>query len=99
MPALEVDTRPAFQYRKMVEFPMMSSDQSIAIADWLAKNRMNWVHPAPNAHGEPKLWYERRYRVLPEYKKRGLHLNIGGRTRHTPVPETNKFAPPPARIC
>ena len=95
MPALQVDTRPAFQYRMMVEFPMMSVEQSIAIADWLAKNRMNWVHPAPNAHGEPKLWYDRRDRVLPEYKKRGLHVNIGGHTMHTWVPETNNFTSHP----
>jgi len=95
MPTLRIDTRPAFQYRMMVEFPMMSIEQSIAIADWLAKNRMNWVHPAPNAHGEPKLWYDRRDQVLPEYKKRGLHVNIGGHTMHTWVPETNNFAAHP----
>jgi hypothetical protein len=95
LPALQADTRPAFQYRMMVEFPMMSVAQSIAIADWLAKNRMNWVHPAPNAHGEPKLWYDRRDQVLPEYKKRGLHVNIGGHTMHTWVPKTNNFAAHP----
>jgi hypothetical protein len=94
MPALEIDTRPAFQNRMMVEFPMMSVAQSIAIADWLVKNRMNWVHPAPNAFGEPSLWYERRDRVLPEYKKRGLQINIGGHTMHTWVP-TNHFTSHP----
>jgi hypothetical protein len=94
MPALQLDTRPAFEYRMMVEFPMMTIQQSVAIADWLAKNRMNWIHPAPNAFGEPSLWYDRRDQVLPQYKRRGLHVNIGGHTMHTWVP-TNNFAQHP----
>ncbi len=88
LPALDIDTRPAFQYRKLVEFPMESVAQSMALADWLAKNRMNWIHPAPNAMGEPKLYLDRRDRVLPEYQKRGLHINLGGHTMHTWVPLT-----------
>ena len=59
-----VDTRPAFQYRMMLDYPLLSTAQSVAIVDWLAKNRMNWVHPAPNATGEPKAWYDRRDRVV-----------------------------------
>jgi hypothetical protein len=85
---MQVDTRPAFEYRMMLDFPMQTVSQTIAIADWLAKNRMNWIHPAPNAHGEPKLWYDRRDRVVPELKKRGLHLILGGHTMHTWMPET-----------
>jgi hypothetical protein len=87
--ALRVDTRPAFQYRMMLDFPMLSVAQSIAIADWLAKNRMNWVHECPNAHGEPKVWYDRRDRVVPELKQRGLRLLVGGHTMHTWLPETH----------
>jgi hypothetical protein len=86
---LAVDTRPAFQYRMMLDFPLMTIRQSVAICDWIAKNRMNWVHPCPNAHGEPKTWYERRERIVPELRKRGLHLILGGHTMHTWVPETN----------
>jgi hypothetical protein len=40
--ALEVDTAPSFQYRMMLDFPLMGTAQSLAIVDWLAKNRMNW---------------------------------------------------------
>lgn len=85
----EVDSRPKFQYRMMLDFPLLSVAQTIAIADWIAKNRLNWVHECPNAHGEPKAWYERRDRVVPELRKRGLHLILGGHTMHTWVPETN----------
>ena len=86
---LRVDTRPAFQYRMMLDFPMLSVAQTIAISDWLAKNRMNWVRECPNAHGEPNAWYERRDRVVPELKKRGLRLIVGGHTMHTWLPETH----------
>jgi hypothetical protein len=91
---VHVDTRPAFQYRMMLDYPLMSAAQSVAIVDWLAKNRMNWVHPAPNATGEPKSWYARRNRVVPELKKRGLRLIIGGHTMHTWLPDTYFAAHP-----
>jgi hypothetical protein len=87
--ALRVDTRPAFQYRMMLDFPMLSVAQTIAISDWLAKNRMNWVRECPNAHGEPMAWYDRRDRVVPELKQRGLRLIVGGHTMHTWLPETH----------
>ena len=86
---LRMDTRPAFQYRMMLDFPMLSVAQTIAISDWLAKNRMNWVRECPNAHGEPTAWYERRERVVPELKQRGLRLIVGGHTMHTWLPETH----------
>lgn len=91
---MQVDTRPAFQYRIMLDFPLLSIAQSVAIADWIAKNRMNWMHPCPNAHGEPAAWYERREKVLPELKKRGLRLLIGGHTMHTWVPAPHFAAHP-----
>jgi len=90
----QVDTRPAFQYRMMLDFPLLSVAQSMAIADWIAKNRLNWIHPCPNAFGEPKAWYDRRERVVPELKKRGLRLIIGGHTVHTWLPETYFSAHP-----
>ena len=86
---LKLDARPAFQYRLMLDFPMLSVAQTVAICDWIAKNRMNWVHECPNAHGEPKAWYDRREQVVPELKKRGLRLLVGGHTMHTWVAETN----------
>ena len=92
--AMELDTRPAFEYRMMLDYPLMSVAQSIAIVDWLAKNRMNWVHPAPNATGEPKSWYARRDRVVPELRRRGLSLIIGGHTMHTWLPDTYFAAHP-----
>lgn len=91
---LRVDTRPAFQYRMMLDFPMMSVAQTVAISDWIAKNRMNWVRECPNAHGEPKAWYERRERVVPEIRNRGLRLIVGGHTMETWLPETHFAAHP-----
>lgn len=87
LPALEIDTAPAFQHRMMLDFPLQSVGQSIAIVDWIAKNRLNWVHPCPNAHGEPTAWYDRRDKVAPEIEKRGLHVMFGGHTMHTWLPE------------
>ena len=87
LPVPEVSTAPAFKYRMMNDFPMNSPGQSVAVADWLAKNRMNGIRPLENAHGEPKIWYARRERVAPEIKKRGLYLIFGGHTMHTWVSE------------
>ena len=87
LPALKIDTAPAFQYRMMLDFPLMSVGQSVAIVDWIAKNRLNWVHPCPNAHGEPTEWYRRRDKLVPEIRKRGLHVMCGGHTMHTWIPE------------
>jgi hypothetical protein len=84
-----LEMRPAFRHRMMLDFPMQSVAQTIAIADWLAKNRMNWIHECPNAHGPPDAWYERRQRVVPELTRRDLHLMVGGHTMHTWVTETN----------
>jgi len=88
LPPVQVDTRPVFQYRMMLDYPLLTVAQSVAIADWIAKNRLNWIHPCPNAFGEPKAWYDRRERVVPELKKRGLRLIIGGHTVHTWLPDT-----------
>ncbi len=82
----ELDTSPAFRYRMLLDFPLASVAQSLAIVDWLAKNRMNWVHPCTNAMGEPKAWYERRDRVVPEIQRRGLQVIFGGHTMHTWLP-------------
>ena len=94
VPPLEVDAAPAFSYRMMLDFPLMSVAQSIAIVDWIAKNRMNWVHPCPNAVGEPKAWYERRDKLVPEINKRGLHVIFGGHTMHTWLPPEHFQAHP-----
>src|SRR5258705_857975 len=85
IPFLEIDKRPAFQYRMMLDFPLLSVAQTIAISDWIAKNRMNWVHECPNAHGEPKAWYERRERVGAELEGRGVEFIISGRHITTEV--------------
>ncbi len=87
--AVKLDTAPAFKFRIMLDYPVMSVAQSIAILDWITKNRLNWVHPCPNAFGEPKVWYERRDKVVPEIQKRGLNLDVGGHTMHTWVPQEN----------
>ena len=86
IPALDVDTAPAFRYRMMLDFPLMSVAQSVAIVDWIAKNRLNWVHPCPNAKGEPQAWYDRREALVPEIRRRGLNLIFGGHTMHTWLP-------------
>lgn len=86
---LNIDTTPAFSFRAMLDYPFTSIPQSIAIIDWLPKNRMNWVHPCENAVGEPKKWYEWREKLVPELRKRGLHVHFGGHTMHTWLPPEN----------
>ncbi len=86
---LKVETRPEYSYRAMLDYPFVSIPQSIANLDWLAKNRMNWVHPCENARGEPKVWYEWRETLVPEIRKRGLHVHFGGHTMHTWLPPQN----------
>jgi hypothetical protein len=81
--AVKVDTAPTFKYRIMLDYPLLSVAQSIAILDWIAKNRLNWVHPCPNAFGEPKDWYDRRDKLVPGLRNRGLRVNLGGHTMHT----------------
>jgi polyphosphate kinase len=41
-----------------VDFPFTESPfgWNLALIDWLAKNRFNWYHPAPNAYGEPVVY-------------------------------------------
>ena len=53
--------------------------------DWMAKNRFNWVHPAPNG---PNVWEQNKSREIfvPEVEKRGLHLAAGGHTFNTWLP-------------
>jgi len=80
---LNVNTAPVFKHRMMLDFPLTTVAQSIAIVDWIAKNRMNWVHPCANAHGEPVEWYNRRDEVVPQIEVRGLNLIFGGHTMHT----------------
>jgi Domain of unknown function (DUF4838) len=86
---LKVDTTPEYSYRAMLDYPLESIPQSIANIDWLAKNRMNWVHPCENAMGEPKKWFKWREKVVPEIQKRGLHVHFGGHTMHTWLPPEN----------
>ena len=38
---------PSFSYRAMLPFPMIR-DRSVREIDWVAKNRLNWVHLITN---------------------------------------------------
>jgi len=97
VPPLNLFEVPAFPVRSQVDFPFTEAPLgwNLALIDWLAKNRFNWYHPAPNAFGEPVAWLERREVLLDALKKRGLHLHIGGHTLHTWLPPARYAAEHP----
>jgi hypothetical protein len=88
VPPLDLTEVPAFPVRSQVDFPFTEAPLgwNLALIDWLAKNRFNWYHPAPNAYGDPAAWNERKEILLEAVAKRGLHLQIGGHTLHTWLP-------------
>jgi len=92
--SLDVTEVPAFAVRSQVDHPFQAIypvEWNLALIDWLAKNRLNWYHPAPNAWGKPALWYERRAAIVEALAKRGLHLQVGGHTIHTWLPPARYF--------
>lgn len=98
VPPLEETHVPAFTRRSQLDHPFQAPwpvEGNLAILDWVAKNRINWYHPAFNAWGEPAVWYERRDVVRDAVEKRGLHLQIGGHTIHTWLPHDRYFAQHP----
>ncbi len=79
---------PAFSMRQIIVFPygdQLLSKNNVPHTDWLAKNRMNWAHPAPNG---PYSWERNRSRevYVPEVERRGLYLEVGGHTFNTWIP-------------
>lgn len=79
---------PAMAMRQIIIFPYGGewlAKNNVPHTDWLAKNRFNWAHPAPN---EPHSWERNRSRetYVPEVEKRGLYLDVGGHTFNTWLP-------------
>jgi hypothetical protein len=84
---------PAFTMRQIILFPyggQWLKKNNLPHADWLAKNRFNWAHPAPNG---PDSWERNQSRqvFVPEVKRRGLYLEVGGHTFNTWIP-SDKYA-------
>ncbi|MCW5977926.1 MAG: DUF4838 domain-containing protein [Bryobacteraceae bacterium] len=72
---------PKFDYRNLNLYPFIA-DRNLRNADWAAKSRLNWVHACTNSS---TLWedFDSRRTLIPELKKRGIHLNYGGHTFNT----------------
>lgn len=73
---------PDFTLRQLILYPygpQWMHVNTLRHVDWLAKNRLNWAHAAPNG---PGVWEASRSRELlvPEVRRRGLHLQVGGHT-------------------
>lgn len=84
---------PAFSMRQIIVFPygdQLLKKNNVPHTDWLAKNRLNWAHPAPNG---PYSWERNRSRevYVPEVERRGLYLEVGGHTFNTWIP-ADKYA-------
>jgi hypothetical protein len=89
----EVVGPPLFPMRQIIVFPYggeLMKKNNLPHTDWLAKNRFNWAHPAPNG---PYSWERNKSREIfvPEVEKRGLYLEVGGHTFNTWLP-VDKYA-------
>lgn len=79
---------PALAMRQIILYPyggQWLKKNNVPHTDWLAKNRFNWAHPAPNG---PYSWERNPSRqvFIPEVEKRGLYLEVGGHTFSTWIP-------------
>jgi hypothetical protein len=79
---------PALGMRQIILYPYGGEwlrKNNLPHTDWLAKNRFNWAHPAPNG---PYSWERNQSRqvLVPEVEKRGLCLEVGGHTFSTWIP-------------
>ncbi len=88
---------PALAMRQIILFPyggQWLTKNNLPHTDWLAKNRFNWAHPAPNG---PYSWERNRSRevLVPEVEKRGLYLEVGGHTFNTWIPPDQYAQPHP----
>ena len=94
LPALERLEKPAFQYRALLAFPMIMEPTRREI-DWMAKNRFNWIHLITNT--DLSIWQKEKVRevLIPEIRKRGLHLQGIGHSFFAYVPPARYFAEHP----
>lgn len=98
IPALdETFGPPAFSMRQIILYPYGGpwlKKNNLPHTDWLAKNRMNWAHPAPNG---PYSWERNQSRqvLVPEVERRGLYLEVGGHTFNTWIPQDQYAAAHP----
>ncbi|MEW6355478.1 MAG: DUF4838 domain-containing protein [Planctomycetota bacterium] len=88
---------PAFAMRQIILFPYGGEHlvmNNLLHTDWMAKNRLNWAHPAPNA---PRVWEHNRSRLIftPEAVKRGLRIEVGGHAFNIWVPSDSYAADHP----
>jgi len=79
---------PALAMRQIILYPyggQWLKKNNVPHTDWLAKNRFNWAHPAPNG---PYSWERNQSRqvFVPEVEERGLYLEVGGHTFSTWIP-------------
>ena len=77
--------KPSFSYRAILTFPMIR-DRAVREIDWLAKNRLNWVHLITNT--DLSVWEKEQVRevLMPEIRKRGIHVQGIGHSFYAYVP-------------
>ncbi len=76
---------PSFSYRAIVIFPMVK-DRAMREIDWMAKNRLNWVHLITNT--ELSEWEKQEVAdvLLPAIRKRGMELQCIGHSFFAYIP-------------
>jgi len=77
--------KPSFSYRATMAFPMIK-DRTVREIDWMAKNRLNWIHLVTNT--DRSIWDKEQVRtaLLPELKKRGIHVQGIGHSFFAYIP-------------
>jgi hypothetical protein len=86
--------KPSFTYRAILTFPLVR-DRAVCQIDWLAKNRLNWVHLITNT--DLSIWEKEEVRkvLMPEIRKRGIHVEGIGHSFYAYVPPKKYFAEHP----
>jgi hypothetical protein len=86
--------RPAFKWRKLYieEGRSHTSENLVQMVDWMAKARMNVLDcPVDYQHHGHTKWDHWRDALIPELRKRGLLIEVGGHGYQTYLPQDKYF--------
>jgi len=96
--SLNVIERPAFRWRKLYieEGRSHTTENLKQIIDWMAKARMNVLDcPIDYQHLHHTEWDRWRLALIPELRKRGISIEVGGHGYPNFLPQEEYFADHP----
>lgn len=95
---LNIIERPAFQWRKLYieEGQSHAAENLLKLVDWMAKARMNVLDCPNNYQGAGRTkWDNWRDTLIPELRKRGLLIEVGGHGYQNYLPQEQYFSQHP----